>query len=173
MSLLESPEGVGGAVVVLLGGGLKLVTAYLEWRKTRDAKRAMSLVPPSPQVRPPESDPGVLARLDQLDAQNVLSVALHHARSAVDDRDRRIAQLEREVGTLATQLKIERAGRGIANGLLRAKDEQILRLQEDVARERARRRGSPVEVSAAEYRDASEAGSIQDSLRTPLRPPKP
>lgn len=171
MSILDSGPGSLTAMATVIVFVVRLAVAVAQrWRATQD--RAMSDVPPSPQLGPPKTDPTILARLDRMDAANALSVALHHARADVDERDRRIRELEQERADLATQLKIERAGRAIANDLLRAKDEAIVRLQEDLARARTRARGEVVEVSRAEYRDASEAGPIQDALATPLRPPR-
>lgn len=173
MSILDSGPGSLATIATVIVTVVRLAIAVAKrWRATQD--RAMSDVPPSPQYAPPPTDPTVLARLDCMDAANALSVALHHARSEVDERDRLIRELEREKADLATQLKIERAGRGIANDLLRAKDEHIVRLQRELAVARARTRGAVVvEVSEAEHRDASQAGSLADALPTPLRPPRP
>lgn len=166
--LLDSPAGAGGAAVVLLGAVLKAITAYLEWRKTRDAKRAMSLVPPSPQVRPPETDPGVLARLDRAEQHDALTTALLRERWTVSDRDRELAELRRELAAKTLALELEQAGHAIVRDQLRQRDDLVARLRTDL--ERARRRRGAVETPTPEHRDASQAGPIQDVLRTPLRP---
>lgn len=172
MNILDSGPGSLSLMATAIVFVVRLAIAVAKrWRATRD--KAMTTVPPSPQFQPPPTDPTVLARLDCMDAANAMSVALHHARANVDERDRRIRELERREAELETQVKIERAGRAIANDLLRAKDERIVRLQEELARERTKRRGGVIEVAAEhEYRDASQAGPLADALPTPLRPPK-
>jgi hypothetical protein len=157
MGFLDSPQGVGGALVVLLGGGLKLLTAYLEWRKGREVKRATSQVPPSPQLTPPTTDPHALARLDRVEHESALSVALVRERQAVDDLRRELVETRAE----RDQLTVE----------LRAAMALIGRLRVELVRAKARSRSAAVEVGAAEHRDASQAGPLQDAIRTPLRPP--
>jgi hypothetical protein len=173
MSLLDSPQGFGGTLVVLLGGGLKLLTAYLEWRKGREVKKATSKVPPSPQLEPPKTDPAVLARLDCMDAANALSVSLMHTRLAVDERDRRIRDLERELADMAGRLRVLEAAKGIADSLIHAKNQDIARLQDELTRLRFRPRSGVTELPAEhEHRDASTSSTLQDALPTPLRPPR-
>lgn len=171
LNILDSPEGMGGAAVVLLGGGLKLVTAYLEWRKTRDAKRAMSLVPPSPQLQPPGPavDAAVLARLDRAEQHDALTTALLRERWTVDQRDRELADARRELAAKTLALELEQAGHGITREQLRARDDLVARLRAEL--DRARRRRGAVETTSPVHRDASQAGPLQDALRTPIRPP--
>lgn len=155
MNILDSPQGVGAGLVVLLGGALKALTAYLEWRNRREQRR-VSKIPPSPQLAPPQPDPHALARLDRIEHETALSVALYRERQAVDDLRRELAETRAERDQLTVELRAERA--------------LTARLRSELARAKARGRGVAVEVSVAEHRDASQAGTLQDSLQTPLRP---
>lgn len=169
--IADNAPAAGGFLLTVLYAIGHIIVWYSKRLRKRD-EAAMVKVPPSPQLQPPQIDHGVLARLDCMDAANAMSVELHHTRSTLDERDRRIRELERENADLVTRLKIADAAKGIADSLLRAREEHIAWLQEDLAKERTRRRGGVIEVSEAEYRDASQAGPLADALPTPLRPPR-
>jgi hypothetical protein len=171
--LADSGPAAGGTVLAVLSSLGYLVIWLAKWLRDRDRTRAMQSVPRTSLAPPgPAVDATVLARLRQLEEHQTLSAELARAGWQVDEAERELAALRLENGRLATQLKIERAAKGIADSLLKAKDEHIVRLQEDLARERTKRRGGAIEVAAEhEYRDASQAGPLADGLPTPLRPP--
>jgi hypothetical protein len=170
----SGPEAGGwiGMAVTALGSLIVWLHKHYEDRRRKTAMAAVprtSLAPPGPAV-----DAAVLARLQHVEEHQALTAALSRAGWQVDEAERELAALRLENARLATQLKIERAGRGIADSLIRAKDEHIARLAEDLARERTRRRGGAIEVAAEhEHRDASQAGPLADGLPTPLRPGPP
>lgn len=154
MNILDSGPGSLTGMAAVIVFVVRLVVAVAKrWRATQD--KAMSEVPPSPQLKPPESDPRALQRLDRVEYESALSVALVRERQAVDELRRELVETRAERDQLVVELRAERA--------------LTARLRAEI---RARRNRGAVEVSAAEHRDASQSGPLQDSLQTPLRPPK-
>jgi hypothetical protein len=141
-----------GTAVTLLGSLIVWLNKHYEERRR---KRDMAAVPPS---KPPEHDQAaaaaVLRRLDAMEHESALSVALVRERGVVDDLRRELAETRAERDQLVVELRATRA--------------LVERLRAEI---RARRARGAVEVSAAEHRDASQAGPLQDSLAT-VRPPK-
>lgn len=157
MNILDSGPGSLTGMAAVIVFVIRLVVAVAKrWRATQD--KAMSMVPPSPQLEPPKPDPHILARMDRVEHESALSVALFRERQAVDDLRRELAETRAE----RDQLVVE----------LRAAHALVGRLRSELAKAKARGRGVAVEVSAAEHRDASQAGPLQDALKTPLRPPR-
>lgn len=155
MWLIDSTPGSIATYASIIVGVYRLAIAVAKrWRATQD--RAMSEVPPSPQLEPPPPDPAVLRRLDAIEHESALSVALVRERGVVDDLRRELLETRAERDQLLVELRAERA--------------LTARLRAEIRARRAR--GAAVEVSAAEHRDASQAGPLQDSLQTPLRPPR-
>lgn len=155
MNVLDSGPGSLATMATAIVFVVRLVVAVAKrWRATQD--RAMSEVPPSPQFQPPPPDPHALKRLDRVEHESALSVALVRERGVVDELRRELAETRAERDQLVVELRAARA--------------LVERLRAEIRARRAR--GAAVEVSAAEHRDASQAGPLQDSLRTPLRPPK-
>lgn len=156
MNIADDGASVGGMAASTLAALYYLLTTWAKWHKARAMAKEMAEVKPSPQLEPPKTDPHVLTRLDRVEHESALSVALVRERQAVDDLRRELAETRAERDQLVVELRAARA--------------LVERLRAEV---RARsRRGVAVEVSAAEHRDASQAGTLQDALQTPLRPPR-
>lgn len=145
---------IGGMASGTLAALYYLLTTFVRWHKARAIAKEQAKVPPSPQLEPPPPDPAVLRRLDAIEHESALSVALVRERGVVDDLRRELVETRRERDQLLVELRAERA--------------LTARLRAEI---RARRNRGAVEVSAAEHRDASQAGPLQDSLDT-RRPPK-
>lgn len=153
MNILDSGPGSLTGMAAVIVFVVRLVVAVAKrWRATQD--KAVQAVPPSPQLEPPKSDPHGLQRMDRVEHESALSVALVRERQAVDELRRELVETRGERDRLAVELRHARALVERLRAELRAKS----------------RRGAAVEVSAAEHRDASQAGTLQDSLQTPLRP---
>jgi hypothetical protein len=153
VNILDSGPGSLTGMAAVIVFVIRLVVAVAKrWRATQD--KAMSQVPPSPQLEPPKTDPHVLTRLDRVEHESALSVALVRERQAVDDLRRELSETRAQRDQLVVELRASRA--------------LVERLRAEIRARRAR--GAAVEVSAAEHRDASQAGPLQDSLKTPLRP---
>lgn len=171
--ILDSGPGSLATMATAIVFVVRLAVAVAKrWRATQD--KAMSEVPPSPQLAPPgpDVDAAVLARLQRLEEHDVLTTALAQSERRVDSLEELVQDLRRQVERLNLQLNAERAVAALRASLLSAKDERIVRLEEDLARERTRSRGGAIEVAAErEHRDASQAGPLADGLPTPLRPP--
>ena len=167
----DGPEAGGWitTAVTLLGGLVVWLHKHYEDRKR---KRDMDAVPPT-QLSPPGPavDAAVLRRLQRLEEHDVLTTALAGSERRVDDIEAVVQDLRRQIERLTVQRNAERAVNSLKDSLLRAKDERIVRLEEDLARARVRSRGGVIEVAAErEHRDASQAGPLSDGLPTPLRP---
>ena len=173
--IADSGPAAGGFMLAVLYAIGHIIVAVSKWLKAREQAREMAAVPPT-VVRPPgpDVDAAVLARLQRLEEHDVLTTALSRSEARVDDAERQIQELRRELERVTLQRNAERAVAALKDSLIRAKDERIARLAEDLARERTRRRGGAIEVAAEhEHRDASQAGELQDALKTPLRPSAP
>lgn len=172
-AIADSAPTVGGMIVGTLVALYQITTALAKWSQERARKRDMDAVPPTRLAPPgPAVDAAVIERLRHVEAHQQLAAELARREWSMADQDRELAALRAENAQLSTQLKIERAGRGIANELLRAKEERIARLEEDLARARARRPPAARELPPEhEHRDAAVSGELQDAIRTPLRPP--
>lgn len=173
MNLADDAPAAGATLLTALSSLATIVIAAAKWLQERERAKAMRSVPPTKAHLPSEAEQAAsLSRLRSIEDHHELTGALSRARWRMDDLELRVAELERENERLATQLKIERTGRSIANDLLRAKDEALARMRDELTKARARSRGAMVvEISAAEHRDASLRGDLQDALKTPLRPP--
>lgn len=157
MNIADDAPSVGGMAVGVLSALYYALTTWQKWHKARAVAREQAKIGASPQLQPPQTDPHVLRRMDVAEYESALSVALVRERQAVDDLRRELAETRAE----RDQLVVE----------LRARNALIERLRADLAKARARGRTAAVEVSVAEYRDASQAGPIQDALPT-VRPPR-
>jgi hypothetical protein len=172
--LLDSAPGMLATVASAVGTVIWFVGTAVRRYRALDIARKQSAIPPSPQIQSPGPavDAAVLARLRSLEEHDVLTTALTRSEHRVDDLEQQVQELRREIERLTVKCNAERAISELRLSLLRAKNEHVARLQEDLARERSRRRGIAIEVAAEhEHRDASQAGQLQDAIRTPLRPP--
>ncbi len=167
-NLADDGPAAGGSLVAVLSALGWLVVRAARWLQERDRARRMASVPPTQLAPPgPAVDAAVLARLRSLEEHSTLSAELARKAWAMDDLERTVHALRRDLERLATQLRSERAAGAIKDSLLAAKDARIARLEEDLARHRLR----VVEVGAdSEHRDAAEGGPLQEALKTPLRP---
>ena len=160
-----------GATVTVLG---YVIVRAAKWIEDRRRKTAMESVPHSTLPPPgPAVDAAVLRRLQRLEEHDVLTTALTRSERRVDDIEQLVQDLRRQIERLTVQRDAERAVNSLKDSMLEAKQSHIVRLEEDLARARVKRRGGAIEVSTAgEHQDASTISRLQEAIRTPLRPPR-
>lgn len=165
--IADSGPVAGSFMLAVLYAVGHLLVAGSKWLKERERKREEAKVQPTALPPPgPEADAAILARLRALEAHQEWTAAM-------DDLERQLAQARAEAANLAARLHVAEAACRVAHSQLAARDALLRRLRDQLASERVRHHGAAVEQVEAEYRDASQAGPLQDALPTPLRPGKP
>lgn len=156
MNIADDGAAAGTTIVTVLTSLGTLIVWAAKWLRERERRRAMASVPPSPEYRPPATDPAILARLDRAEQHDAIVAALFRSQAdAVDDR-RKIEILRNECSKLALRVHALEADVARRDVQLRAERlaTQVLREQlAHVEAELAASRGE-LEVAHADLRRA-------------------
>lgn len=156
MNIADDGAAAGTTIVTVLTSLGTLVVWAAKWLRERDRRRAMASVPPSPEYRPPATDPAVLARLDRAEQDDAIVRALLRAQGELVDTQRKLEVLRSECSKLALRAHALEGERDRLRSQLSVERQAVRVLREQLAHVEAelREKEAEKEVLAADLRRA-------------------